>query len=103
MGSLRSERLANLIGCCYEGDERLLVAEFMPHETLAKHLFHCGLFVITIHLLCQSLLGLKSFTKSWPLVFDLWLIWCRGDTAHEMGNEVEGGILLSSSSRLLHQ
>lgn len=46
MGRLRSERLANLIGYCYEGDERLLVAEFMPHETLAKHLFHCGLFVI---------------------------------------------------------
>ncbi|XP_050214906.1 serine/threonine-protein kinase BSK6 isoform X2 [Mercurialis annua] len=40
VGSLRSERLANLIGCCCEGEEKLLVAEFMPHETLAKHLFH---------------------------------------------------------------
>ncbi|KAM0991386.1 hypothetical protein ACFX2I_009783 [Malus domestica] len=40
VGNLRSERLANLIGCCCEGDERLLVAEFMAHETLAKHLFH---------------------------------------------------------------
>ncbi|ESR42490.1 serine/threonine-protein kinase BSK5 [Citrus sinensis] len=40
VGNLRSERLANLIGCCYEADERLLVAEFMPNETLAKHLFH---------------------------------------------------------------
>ncbi|KAK1299442.1 putative serine/threonine-protein kinase [Acorus calamus] len=40
VGQLRSERLANLIGCCFEGDERLLVAEFMPNETLAKHLFH---------------------------------------------------------------
>ncbi|XP_031102213.1 serine/threonine-protein kinase BSK6-like [Ipomoea triloba] len=40
VGSLRSERLANLIGCCYEEEERLLVAEFMPNETLAKHLFH---------------------------------------------------------------
>ncbi|XP_062108737.1 serine/threonine-protein kinase BSK5-like [Humulus lupulus] len=40
--SLRSELLANLIGCCCEGDERLLVAKFMPHETLAKHLFHWG-------------------------------------------------------------
>ncbi|KAA3464868.1 putative serine/threonine-protein kinase [Gossypium australe] len=40
VGSLRSERLANLIGCCCEGEERLLVAEFMSHETLAKHLFH---------------------------------------------------------------
>ncbi|XP_073055647.1 serine/threonine-protein kinase BSK7-like isoform X3 [Primulina eburnea] len=32
--------MANLLGCCCEGDERLLVAEFMPNETLAKHLFH---------------------------------------------------------------
>ncbi|CAA0836336.1 Protein kinase protein with tetratricopeptide repeat domain [Striga hermonthica] len=40
VGNLRSERLANLIGCSFEGDERLLVAEFMPNETLAKHLFH---------------------------------------------------------------
>ncbi|XP_057953144.1 serine/threonine-protein kinase BSK5-like [Malania oleifera] len=40
VGQLRSERLANLIGCCCEDDERLLVAEFMPNETLSKHLFH---------------------------------------------------------------
>ncbi|XP_021735829.1 probable serine/threonine-protein kinase At5g41260 [Chenopodium quinoa] len=40
VGQLRSNRLANLLGCCHEGDERLLVAEFMPNETLAKHLFH---------------------------------------------------------------
>ncbi|CAH9103186.1 unnamed protein product [Cuscuta epithymum] len=40
VGQLRNNRLANLLGCCCEGDERLLVAEFMPNETLAKHLFH---------------------------------------------------------------
>ncbi|CAN1808889.1 Serine/threonine-protein kinase BSK5 [Linum perenne] len=40
VGQLRSERLANLLGCCYEGEERLLVSEFMPNETLSKHLFH---------------------------------------------------------------
>ncbi|XP_057250826.1 serine/threonine-protein kinase BSK7 isoform X1 [Beta vulgaris subsp. vulgaris] len=40
VGQLRSNRLVNLLGCCCEGDERLLVAEFMPNETLAKHLFH---------------------------------------------------------------
>ncbi|KAG5574044.1 hypothetical protein H5410_063810 [Solanum commersonii] len=40
VGLLRNNRLANLLGCCCEGDERLLVAEFMPKETLAKHLFH---------------------------------------------------------------
>lgn len=41
VGNLRSERLANLIGFCSDGDERLLVAEYMPNDTLAKHLFHC--------------------------------------------------------------
>lgn len=40
LGHLQSERLANLIGCCIDDDERLLVAEFMPNETLASHLFH---------------------------------------------------------------
>lgn len=49
VGELRSERLANLIGCCCEGHERLLVAEFMPHETLSKHLFHCKVLYIFSH------------------------------------------------------
>ncbi|KAG0472936.1 hypothetical protein HPP92_014793 [Vanilla planifolia] len=40
VGQLRNHRLANLLGCCCEGEERLLVAEYMPNETLAKHLFH---------------------------------------------------------------
>jgi hypothetical protein len=41
VGHLRNHRLVNLLGCCCEGDERLLVAEYMPNDTLAKHLFHC--------------------------------------------------------------
>lgn len=41
VGKLRHKRLANLMGYCCDGDERLLVAEFMPNDTLAKHLFHC--------------------------------------------------------------
>ncbi|KAI4369888.1 hypothetical protein MLD38_018284 [Melastoma candidum] len=40
VGELRNDRLANLLGCCCQDDERLLVAEYMPNETLAKHLFH---------------------------------------------------------------
>ncbi|KAL5218715.1 hypothetical protein ABZP36_019399 [Zizania latifolia] len=40
VGKMRHRRLANLIGYCCDGDERLLVAEFMPNDTLAKHLFH---------------------------------------------------------------
>ncbi|KAK4348902.1 hypothetical protein RND71_031657 [Anisodus tanguticus] len=40
VGKLRHKRLANLIGYCSDGDERLLVAEYMPNDTLAKHLFH---------------------------------------------------------------
>ncbi|KAG6409280.1 hypothetical protein SASPL_127317 [Salvia splendens] len=48
VGQLRNYRLANLLGCCCEGDERLLVAEFMPNETLAKHLFHCEYILIDV-------------------------------------------------------
>ncbi|XP_052169833.1 serine/threonine-protein kinase BSK2 isoform X1 [Diospyros lotus] len=40
VGKVRHKRLVNLIGGCAEGDERLLVAEYMPHDTLSKHLFH---------------------------------------------------------------
>ncbi|KAI9174630.1 hypothetical protein LWI28_020350 [Acer negundo] len=40
VGLLRNHRLVNLLGCCCEGDERLLVAEYMLNDTLAKHLFH---------------------------------------------------------------
>eukprot|EP00249_Psilotum_nudum_P022992 c28717_g1_i1 orf=628-2097(-) len=40
VGQVRHERLVNLIGYCCDGDERLLVAEYMPNDTLAKHLFH---------------------------------------------------------------
>uniref|UniRef100_A0A251U9H4 Putative tyrosine-protein kinase, non-receptor Jak3 n=1 Tax=Helianthus annuus TaxID=4232 RepID=A0A251U9H4_HELAN len=42
VGQLRSQRLANFLGCCYEGNERLVVVEFMPLETLAEYLFHFG-------------------------------------------------------------
>ncbi|KAK6143057.1 hypothetical protein DH2020_023405 [Rehmannia glutinosa] len=38
VGKVRHKRLVNLIGCCAEGDERLLV---LPNDTLSKHLFHC--------------------------------------------------------------
>ncbi|THG10325.1 hypothetical protein TEA_029335 [Camellia sinensis var. sinensis] len=40
VGKLRHRRLANLIGYCADGDQRLLVAEYMPNHTLTKHLFH---------------------------------------------------------------
>ncbi|ONK80255.1 uncharacterized protein A4U43_C01F15600 [Asparagus officinalis] len=40
VGKVRHKRLVNLIGYCAEGDERLLVAEYMPNDTLSKHLFH---------------------------------------------------------------
>lgn len=42
VGKVRHKRMVNLIGCCAEGDERLLVAEYMPNDTLSKHLFHCN-------------------------------------------------------------
>jgi BR-signaling kinase len=51
VGKLRHRRLANLIGYCCDGEERLLVAEFMPNDTLAKHLFHCT-FSSSLPILC---------------------------------------------------
>lgn len=65
VGKLRHKRLANLIGYCCDGDERLLVAEFMPNDTLAKHLFHCmsesnGLFCYCVCSVCS----IKLFEKS---------------------------------------
>jgi hypothetical protein len=45
---VRHKRLVNLIGCCAEGDERLLVAEYMPNDTLSKHLFHCIFLIFSI-------------------------------------------------------
>jgi hypothetical protein len=49
VGKVRHKRLVNLIGCCAEGDERLLVAEYMPNDTLSKHLFHCT-YTTSIHI-----------------------------------------------------
>ncbi|KAF9617234.1 hypothetical protein IFM89_035178 [Coptis chinensis] len=59
----RNERLANLIGCCCEGNERLLVAEFMPNETLAKHLFHWGLMALILPTYTKEMLSIKSFNR----------------------------------------
>lgn len=59
VGKLRHKRLVNLVGCCAEGDERLLVAEYMPNDTLSKHLFHCtasqSLLVSFIFLLVHTI------------------------------------------------
>ncbi|XP_039134275.1 serine/threonine-protein kinase BSK1-like [Dioscorea cayenensis subsp. rotundata] len=40
VGRLRHRRLVKLIGYCCHEDERLLVAEFMPNDTLATRLFN---------------------------------------------------------------
>ncbi|KAG7579446.1 Protein kinase-like domain superfamily [Arabidopsis thaliana x Arabidopsis arenosa] len=40
VGELKHKRLVKLLGYCCDEEERLLVAEFMPNDTLAKRLFH---------------------------------------------------------------
>ncbi|KAF8112692.1 hypothetical protein N665_0062s0043 [Sinapis alba] len=40
VGKLRHNSVVNLIGYCCDGKERLLVADFMPNDTLANRLFH---------------------------------------------------------------
>lgn len=62
LGNVRHKRLVNLIGCCAEGDERLLVAQYMPNDTLSKHLFHCTLLTLFSSFLAFFL----SFNLSLP-------------------------------------
>lgn len=33
--------MRKLIGYCCAGDERQLLADYMPNDTPAEHLFHC--------------------------------------------------------------
>ncbi|KAH0457110.1 hypothetical protein IEQ34_015017 [Dendrobium chrysotoxum] len=40
LGTLQHSNLVNLVGYCIEGDQRLLVYEFMPMGSLEDHLFH---------------------------------------------------------------
>ena len=55
VGQLRNHRLANLLGCCFEGDERLLVAEYMPmiplqntYFTVVCYYFYYYYFIIMV-------------------------------------------------------
>lgn len=64
VGKVRHSRLVNLIGCCAEGDERLLVAEYMPNDTLSKHLFHCMIFHLFPYSSISKLTLIKMFTSS---------------------------------------
>ncbi|EOA32165.1 hypothetical protein CARUB_v10015421mg, partial [Capsella rubella] len=40
LGEIKHKRLVNLFGYCCDEDERLLVSDFMPNDTLAHRLFH---------------------------------------------------------------
>jgi len=42
LGQLRHPNLVKLVGYCFEGDNRLLVYEFMPKGSLENHLFRKG-------------------------------------------------------------
>ena len=39
---MRHRHLVSLLGCCINGNERLLVYEYMPQGTLTQHLFDLG-------------------------------------------------------------
>ncbi|CAL5400089.1 unnamed protein product [Camellia sinensis] len=39
---VRHRHLVSLLGYCLDGNERLLVFEYMPQGTLSRHLFHCN-------------------------------------------------------------
>ncbi|XP_061372804.1 serine/threonine-protein kinase BSK1-like [Gastrolobium bilobum] len=76
VGQLRHQRLVNLIGYCCDGDERLLVADYMPNDTLAKHLFHWENQTIEWNMRLRVALSITEAldycsNKGYPLYHDL--------------------------------
>ncbi|OMO49686.1 hypothetical protein COLO4_38447 [Corchorus olitorius] len=78
VGKLRHKRLVNLFGCCAEGDERLLVAEYMPNDTLSKHLFHCRVIpesvIYSMELFSCLILVCNSINTNLHIIGMLWKI-----------------------------
>lgn len=77
LGQLRHPNLVKLIGYCSEGDNRLLVYEFMPKGSLENHLFrstpHCRFmrhaffvaFMLYPDMFVQKTIA--AFNMNWPL------------------------------------
>lgn len=89
IGNLRHVRLVNLIGYCCDGDERLLVSEYMPNQSLTKHLFHCMIIPQTFTFL--SLLGPQVPEFFFAFIASNY----RGETNHGVGYAIESCTLCS--------
>lgn len=59
---LHHQNLVNLIGYCADGDQRLLVYEYMPLGSLEDHLL--GTTVLNISLLCTKKLAPLKYILS---------------------------------------
>ena len=54
LGEVYHQHLVKLVGYCIEGEQRLLVYEFMQKGSLENHLFRSKLFIICINFsFCQ--------------------------------------------------
>lgn len=53
VGKIRHKGVVKMIGCCCDGDERFLVAEFLPNDTLAKRFLHRTFLLLLLFSLGQ--------------------------------------------------